>query len=662
MDSKSSYIIEKKFRPEIEGIRALAAILVAVYHVWFGKVSGGVDVFFVISGFLITTSLLSRYESAGKIKFGDFYLNLARRLLPLAILTLSITAILSYFWLPKTRWVETIKEFFASALYYENWQLAFNSVDYLAENNEASPVQHFWAMSLQGQFYLVWPLIILLTVLVYKYFLKKYTLRVSTLVVFGLLFTISFLYSIYKTTVDQPWAYFDTFARIWEFSLGGMLAVLISKINLNKIASLSVGWIGLISILLTGLLLPVSTVFPGYVALIPTLSAVLIIVSSKNAGKFGVHRLLSTKPLVGLGGVSYGIYLFHWPILIFYLTVSDRNDVPFTHGLIIILVSILLSYVATNIIEKPIRKIKLSTNRKKLFTIVMALLFPFLIVITVWNVHVQNEIENLNASYEINDIFNYDKELSETLELDDIIPNPLQSKEDIPISYPQKCHQKKGKSEVIECYFGNNDNPEYTVALVGGSHSAHWLPALEIIAEQENMQIVNMTKSGCRFTTDTDVVEDCFEFNKNLIDSIINLNPDIVFTTADIGSRQTIPEGYIEQWETLDEHDIQVFAIRDNGRYHVDPPTCVEEFGVNAKECTLPRDDFMPIEGAWETLNPKPENVYYFETGDFFCDEDICSPIIGNVLAFRDKSHITATFAKALAPYIRPALMEALNN
>src|SRR5690625_610367 len=136
----SHLLIEKKYRPEIEGIRALASILVVVYHIWFDRVSGGVDVFFVISGFLITTSLLSRYESTETIAFGDYYLNLARRLFPLAILTLSFTAILSYFLLPQSRWVETMKELFASALYYENWQLAFNSVDYLAENNDASPV------------------------------------------------------------------------------------------------------------------------------------------------------------------------------------------------------------------------------------------------------------------------------------------------------------------------------------------------------------------------------------------------------------------------------------------------------------------------------------------------------------------------------------------
>lgn len=214
-------LVEKKFRPEIEGIRALAALLVAIYHIWLGRVSGGVDVFFVISGFLITTSLLSRYETNGSFKIGDYYLNLARRLFPLAFLVLLLTASISIFILPKVRWVETIKQFFASALYYENWQLAFNAVDYLAENSEASPVQHFWAMSLQGQFYIIWPIILLVIIFLSKKVFTHQSLKTLILLVFSLLFLISLSYSIYKTTVNQPWAYYDTFARLWEFSLGG---------------------------------------------------------------------------------------------------------------------------------------------------------------------------------------------------------------------------------------------------------------------------------------------------------------------------------------------------------------------------------------------------------------------------------------------------------
>lgn len=653
-------LVEKKFRPEIEGLRAIAAILVAVYHIWLGRVSGGVDVFFVISGFLITTSLLSRYETNGSFKIGDYYLNLARRLFPLALFVLTLTAISSFLWLPQVRWIETIKQFIASALYFENWQLAFNSIDYLAENSVSSPVQHFWAMSLQGQFYLIWPFVILLAIFFSKNLFKMRSLKFSVLFVFILIFFVSITYSVYKTSENQAWAYFDTFARVWEFSLGGLLAVTISNIRLNSTSSIVIGWTGFLAITLTGLLIPVSTMFPGYIALIPTLGAVFIVISSKNAGNFGVHRLLSIKPLVSLGSVSYGIYLYHWPILVFYYILTDRSDVPLHHGLFIIIASIALSYITTNLIERPIRQINLMKYRIRIGAIITSGLVFFLGMISIWNVSIQKELEI--ANYNNTGIsLHLEYEESQQLSINDIIPRPLLSKEDIPISYHDGCHQGIGKSTVIKCYYGHTD-PEYTIALVGGSHSAHWFPALEEIAKENKIEIVNMTKSGCRFTTDPNVVEDCFDFNNNLIDSIIDLNPDIVFTTADIGESQEIPVGYLEQWEKLANHNINVFAIRDNGRFPFDPPTCIEEHGVNSEECKLPREEFMPEESPWEQLKTKPENVYYFETGDYFCKDDECGPVVGRILAFRDKGHITATFARAMAPYIKPALFEALEN
>lgn len=173
--------VKKQYRPEIEGIRVIAALLVAIYHIWMARVSGGVDVFFVVSGFLITTSLLSRYARDGYIKFGYFILNLFKRLLPHAFIVLAFTIIASYFILPEVRYLETIREIIASIFYFENWQLAITGTDYLGQNNEQSPVQHFWAMSIQGQFYIIWFLIISFAIWIFsrtKYELKNVFLTI----------------------------------------------------------------------------------------------------------------------------------------------------------------------------------------------------------------------------------------------------------------------------------------------------------------------------------------------------------------------------------------------------------------------------------------------------------------------------------------------------
>lgn len=152
---------EKRFRPELEGVRTVAAFLVAVYHIWIGSVSGGVDVFFIVSGYLITTSLVTKMEKEGRIYLVDYGLGLARRLFPIAFTVLLFTAVVSIFIMPQVQWKQVIAEVFASAFYVENWYLAVSSVDYLAQNNQASPLQHFWALSLQGQFYVLWPFVVI---------------------------------------------------------------------------------------------------------------------------------------------------------------------------------------------------------------------------------------------------------------------------------------------------------------------------------------------------------------------------------------------------------------------------------------------------------------------------------------------------------------------
>lgn len=244
---------ERKFRPEIEGVRAVAAILIAIYHIWLGNVSGGVDVFFVVSGFLITASLLGKYERSGGIDVTGYLLKLGKRLFPTAFTVLLFILISSFLWLPQSQWSDTLREILAAMFYVENWMLAFNSVDYLAQNNVASPVQHFWAMSTQFQFYIIWTAVLIIAVFIAKRL--KIAPRRSLFIILITMFIASFGYSVYITTVNQPWAYFDTFARVWEFATGGILFLIIGNIVLNKSMSFIFGWVGFIGLVSCGLIL-----------------------------------------------------------------------------------------------------------------------------------------------------------------------------------------------------------------------------------------------------------------------------------------------------------------------------------------------------------------------------------------------------------------------
>ncbi|AST94434.1 acyltransferase [Sutcliffiella cohnii] len=658
----------RKFRYEIEGLRAVAALLVAVYHIWLGNVSGGVDVFFIVSGFLITTSLLKRMERYNKIDVLDFIIGLAKRLFPMAFLVLFSVTIACIIWLPQVRWDQTIQEILASAFYFQNWQLAFNAVDYLAQNNEASPVQHFWALSLQGQFYIIWPIVIFGTAYLVKSIFKK-TFKQSLVMMLFTVFTLSFIYSIYSTYTNQAWAYFNTFARVWEFSMGGIVAVLASHIVLRKTLSFVLGWVGLVAIISCGIVIQVSTVFPGYAALWPTLGGVFIILAGVSGGKYGVHRILTSKPLLKFGSISYAFYLWHWPVLTFYFIISGNETVSIAHGIVLILLSMFLSYFSTKLIEKPVRSLKVPNKNWKTVSLILAFMLPVVILTNTWSFTVEKQHTQL-ASAVMTDEYPgamallYDNQDGIYTGDAPVKPSPIQARQDLPKVYEDGCHQNQTDTNVIECIYGETENAKYTVALVGGSHSAHWLSALEEIAISESIKILSYTKSACRFTTGDDMTESCLEWNNNLIDTLIDNKPDLIFTTADVGNRKNnvVPEGFIEQWEKLNEAGLKVFAIRDNPWFGFDVPSCVEEKGEDSLECTKEREDVLSSISAWEKLDNPPPNVYYADLNDYICDDEYCKPVIGNVLVYRDAHHLTATYARTLAPMLKTPLIDALQS
>ena len=216
-------------RPELQGLRAVAVALVVVYHVWFGRVSGGVDVFFVISGFLLTGQL-ARAAGRGPLELGRRWSRTIVRLLPCAVVVLVATVVAGTLLLPEGRWPQTLREVVAAALFLENWRLAADAVDYAARSTMSSPVQHFWSLSIQGQFFLVWPLLVALVGIAARGDAARVRahLTVATLGVFAA----SLTFSVVLTATNQPLAYFHSLTRLWEFALGGLLALTIDTVRL----------------------------------------------------------------------------------------------------------------------------------------------------------------------------------------------------------------------------------------------------------------------------------------------------------------------------------------------------------------------------------------------------------------------------------------------
>ncbi len=658
---------KKRFRLEIEGVRAVAAFLVAVYHIWLNRVSGGVDVFFTISGFLITTSLFSMYRREGTIKPFTYIIRLLKRLVPSAWFIALSTFLISLFLAPAYTRPQYFSELMASLFYFENWRLAIDSVDYLAQNNEASPFQHYWALAIQFQFYIIW--LILFTIAIgIKKFAKNVDYKKIIFGMFAFVFVVSLGYSIYLTAVNQPVAYYHTLTRVWEFSLGGMLAIVIHRISLSKVIAWFAGWIGILALLLCGIILQVSTVFPGYVALWPTGAAILILLAGNQSKRFSAYQILASKPLVSFGKVSYAFYLWHWPVLTLFLQYGQRSTVSIKAGIAIIALSVLLAYFTIYVVETPLRNIRSTTKQT-------AIALGALVVVVVGSlwVYYENTIpaqkivtaygENLGAAaHQI-------KEQPFYYDLETLQPEIEQSPFDLSPIYKDKCFQRDVSGDVLTCEYGETDDYTHTIALVGGSHSAHWQPMLDEYGKENNVRITTYLKANCRFSTeDTSDTPNCVDWFYSTVDMLKEDPPDLVFTIGDISAAEwegQIPDGFEDAWRMFEKEKIPLFLVRDTPRLSRSVPGClshVDDGEDLIESCLTPRSEAISNINVLEETNALPKGTHVFDTTDYFCDEEYCYPIIGNTIAYFDNNHITASLSRTFYPIFEDALNDALKN
>ncbi|MBN9655082.1 acyltransferase [Halobacillus sp. GSS1] len=659
----------RRIRFELEGLRAVAAILVAIYHIWFNRVSGGVDVFFVVSGFLITTSLLSMYRKNGRIFYFSYIIKLLKRLLPTAWLIGIATFAFSFLVLPVFTRYQVLSEFIASSFYFQNWRLATDAVDYLAQNNGASPFQHFWALSIQFQFYIIWLVLFFITLTFYRLF-RKAEFNHILLLTIGVIIVASFSYSVYLTNVNQPVAYYHTFTRVWEFGIGGILALTIHKITVSKPLAWVFGWSGLFGLLSGGIIFQVSSIFPGYAALWPVFSAVLIIVAGNQVERLSAYRVLSWKPLVKFGGISYAFYLWHWPLLIFYYAYFDLESVSFFDGLGIIGLASIFAYLTIHFVEKPIRSMQVSVRKTaSVITVVAAII----IIPTVYygQTSFSKEGPEVNIGTEMEEhpgakVMAMDGLSPKDLDFDEPFKPGLdvayQDRADI---YPDGCLVSEGDTEVKVCEYGSMENFTHTIALVGGSHSAHWLPMLQEIAEDYPIKITTYLKGNCRFTTESrDGFSECDDWFESVMDELSTSDPDLIFSVGDVGSPKEdfdlVSEGFVEAWEYFNEENIPLLLVRDTPWYKESTLDCINENTENPGECKVARDEVIRDPSPLSMENPPP-NVTTVDVTDSFCDDDYCYYIVGNVVTHFDSNHMTATFSRTLAPIMEEEILEPLN-
>ena len=656
MEDNFRHYSARRHRSDIQGIRAIGAILIMVYHIWLNKVSGGVDVFFVISGFFMGGVLLRQLAVDGKIKPFVFWGSIIKRVAPAAYTVLVVTLLLGYLFIPATLWENLVNGVVFSALHLENLHLMRTAVDYLARTEPPTAVQQFWALSIQFQFYAVLPFLFMVAGAIAMRLRSIY----PVVLVLGGVLLWSFYYSVMVTAETPDSAYFNPLARLWEFLFGVMLAVAIPYIRPNMWLRQLAGLVGIVMLLSVGIVVSDGFQYPGYIALLPVLAAALLVVAGHDEQPSAVSKVLSNPYLVALGSLSFTIYLWHWPLLIVYLEYTASTSVGFIAGLAIIASSVLLAWVTHAYIEKPIKNVRRDQQRLWLSYAIGAVFFvPAISVSGGWRMHINALVDNHGGRevvYLESDAVGIQAEANTVPDVQFVT-----SKSDLPDSYLDSCHQQTANPEVAVCEYGDTAS-SVTIALVGGSHATQWLPALDRIGKSLGFKVLNITKSYCPFGALEGAHESCIEWNKNVVERLIEMEPTMVITNSTRaafgGTGEYVPESYLAQWRALAEHSIPIIGIRDNPQFDFDVPHCIARNRDNALICSRPRSEVLSEHDPVKPFKGQLSNMSFVDMSEFFCTSEVCTTVYNSTLMYRDREHISVPYVTSLTPRLQEKLAE----
>ncbi|WP_153394924.1 acyltransferase family protein [Ornithinicoccus halotolerans] len=739
---------QEALRPDIEGLRAVAVLLVLAYHLGISAFSGGfagVDVFFVISGFLITSHLLREVEATGRVRLARFYARRARRLLPAATVVLLATLAAGYLILPTVQHRELAIDVTLSAVYVVNWGLAARSVDYLAEDSELSPLQHYWTLSVEEQFYLVVPVLLLAV----GWFVVRrrgsrggsgaagepapdgpgHAVRPVATVVVGVLVLASLAWSVVHTAASPATAYFVTTTRVWELGAGSLLACLLpvaERLGRRSCEMLAAAGAGLL--VLTAFAVDTGTPWPGSAALLPVVGSFLVIAAGCAHRDTMVARALGVRPMVWVGGLSYAIYLWHWPLVVF----ADRlgGGGPLTMVTVVVL-TFTLSVLSRRLVEDPVRFGPVFTGPSWRALTLGATGMAASVLAATAVLQTIPSADQRPADARGAQVLQDDGDSAETTggpepsggttatpgpggtegptgqpggEQDEqgqqteetpadpqqvaataapttgpVYPDPDVATLDVPAYYDDGCQADEAATEPdLSCVYGDPES-DTVVAVAGDSKMGQWMTPLTELAEEHGWRLETYLKSACTFN----LVEDenpeypeCGQWTHAVQDHL-TAEEGRVDAVLVSGGRSSLPDeddeegqeryagGYAESWRGLQQAGVQVLAVTDNPA----PPPELAGGTESVYECVAAhREDwsgcaFTANEGlgtpALLGAAEQVDGVRVVDLNPWVCPEGTCLPVLGEVLVYRQGTHITDSYAASLQPQWAEQLREA---
>ncbi len=707
--TQANALVVTRHRDDIQGLRAVAVLLVVLGHAGVGFLKGGyvgVDVFFVLSGFLITGILLAGADRHGYVSLSEFYTRRARRILPAAVLTLVVTDIAAHHLLNLVRARQAVTDSIWASAFAANIHFAKQGTDYFAQGQPPSPIQHFWSLAVEEQFYLVWPTLLSLVVFGVigarrsgrrgvrptQALTRRALRRLFVVITIGGFASLA--WAIHSTSSTPAAAYFSPFARAWELALGAALAIVAPSITrVPKIVAAACGWIGVLGICLAAVIFSDSTRFPGYAALLPTVGAALVIGAGvrEHQVTFAVPRLLALSPLRYVGDRSYAFYLWHWPVLIIAVEHSG-HELSVGVKLLLMLGAFMLSAISYRVFENPLRHMRWRSPMGALLWPASAAVVVVVAVVTLGSIDGKAaRLEAASAAVQPAPL--QDPALAADAARDNAkalpavvaavkaaqrgapIPSPLTpavSKllDDV-YTFPNGCAPQVKEASSKICRLGDTTSQK-TLVLIGDSHMQMWVPTILDMAQRDGWVVLPIVKSSC--TPGSWIhypkAPQCNAWYRWATGQAKGLRPDVTLVAGDWNPETPVDTAVKvigTLTTTMKRFSRSVIVLGDPPGQRRQPVDCLLASGATMKTCTT-RVTKDQLNGDMRiAANARKHRIGFMNSRGWFCArtsakllEYLCPLVINRTITHRDRDHISKTYGLQLAGPFRGAFRRAL--